>query len=88
MAGKYHEGSLVDGSVGSDSPKSVGTYEHMGVHGGEGGKLSIESGATSSIYGHEEAGFSLAGAGYRGPENMTPTNMGTRNPDDVTKSTV
>ena len=44
-------------------------------HGGEGKDLKSEGGGL----------FSTEGKSYKGPENWTPENKGTKNPDDVQK---
>lgn len=61
-----------------------GAYEPMGVHrSAPNPKPTVVGGRSDKRDGTEEKGFDLHGKGYSGPQNWTPTNLGVRNPDDI-----
>ena len=81
---KSYEGTFSGGQGPVLGLSFDGEAETKGLLNGEFKKLSMEKGSTRDARdGSEEKGFSLSGKGYAGPENWTPTNLGTRNPDDV-----
>jgi len=57
-------------------------------HGGEGTRLKGVVGASNDQTGSEGKNFDPQGFSYRGPENWTPTNQGTKNPDTIQKSAI
>ena len=83
--GKNYQGTFAGGEgpvLGMDSKIEP---EPKGPFGGEMKHLDTMSGGPQhdQYDGAEEKGFSLQGAGYRGPENMTPNDQGVHNNFDI-----
>ena len=83
-AGKNYAGP-VHGGEGKEDLKTHGKYEEMGTHrSAPNPKPTVESGPKDPHRdGKEESGFDLHSKSYAGPQNMIPTSLGTRNPDDI-----
>lgn len=79
FAGKFHEGTFANGEGPIHGIDIVREAENKGLlnPATSGRNLSTVSGQGDGLMGRaEEKGFDLHASPYRGPQNMTPKNMG------------
>ena len=87
--GKFHEGTFANGEGPIHGLEIRREEETKGVLGGsDKGKLSTVGGQGGDGLDtrSEEKGFDIHGAGYKGPQNWTPKNMGDVPNFDVNKT--
>lgn len=86
IADKHYEGTFAGGQGPIKGLECEYEEEFKGVHDPAPHLKTVGDGGSFPTTGREMSGFDVAGAGYRGPQNFTPTNLGVRNPDDIEKS--
>lgn len=87
--GKFHEGTFANGEGPIHGLEIRREEETKGLlnPATDGRHLSAEGGASDGLDTRsEEKGFDIYGAGYKGPQNWKPTNMGDVSNFEVNKT--